>query len=200
MKLRGFKRIAVSLAASAAMIGGLALTAPATASAAVGDYEKPGLQVEQGEFNGKNVQVTVTNPNPASFFVDGTSCSATLLDGEKALKALVAFNAGDIVGLVGILATPGLKVTPLATNSIGNNAKATATWKVEDGVYVLVGTCGGLGTVLNPAGLGVAVQPVIVPNGIGSVAPGLAFGSLLLESGDAITSVLPLLTGSGAMS
>lgn len=195
MKLRGAKRVLVGLAASVAMVGGLALTAPATASAAEG-YEKPGLTVKQGDFGGgKNVEVTITNPNKHGFLDLAPACTPTLLSGEAGLKALVAFNSGDILGLVDVVLANNAFVGLPAINSVlsGNDNSASTKFKVDEGVYVLVGLCGGSGTLFGNTG--VSIKPVIVPDGIGSLSPAFAFGSLLLESGDAIMSVLPLLLG-----
>ncbi|WP_024795684.1 hypothetical protein [Tomitella biformata] len=198
MKLRGVKRIAISLAASAAMVGGLALTAPATASAAPG-YEKPVLTVEQGDFGGKNVQVTITNPNDWGILDPAPICTPTLLSGEAALKALVAVDSGDILGVIDVVTANNAFLGLPAINNLvdGNDNSKSTAFQVDDGVYVLVGICGGTGTLLGDSG--VAIAPVIVPSGFGSIAPGLAFGSLLLESGDALTSVLPLLLGAGGL-
>lgn len=198
--MRGFKKMAVSLAASAAMVGGLALATPATASAEpVGEYKKPGLAVEQGDFGGgKNIEVTITNPNPASFVLDGTACTPYLMDGQLALEAIVAFDNKNFGELLKVVTSNGSRIGSPAINSVGTGATKSTAWQVEDGVYILVGVCGGAANVLNPAGVGVAVQPVIVPSGIGSLASGSAFGSLILESGGAIASVLPLLLSLGS--
>lgn len=197
MKLRGFKRIAVSLAAASAMVGGLALTAPATASAATG-YEKPVLQVEQGDYSGKNVKVTITNPNKWGFLDPAPACTPTLLSGEAGLKALVAYNNSDYAGLVSVIAANNSFVGFPAVNSgfSGNDNSVSTNWNVPNGVYVLAGVCGGTGTLAGD--VGVAITPVIVPDGIGSISPALAFSSLMLESGDTIASVLPLLAGLGS--
>lgn len=196
MRVRGIRKMAVGLAASAAMVGGLALAAPATASAATG-YEKPVLKVEQGDFNGKNLQVTITNTNDWGILDPAPACTPTLLSGEAGLKALVAFNSGDLAALFQVVTDNNAYLGLPAVNSVlsGNGNSASTDFQVSDGVYVLVGVCGGTGTLAGD--MGVAIQPVIVPSGFGSIAPGLAFGSLLLESGDAIADILPLLLGAG---
>lgn len=195
MRLRNFKRMVVGSAASVALVGGLALTAPAMASAAPADYEGPGMTAEQGDFGGKNVQVTITNPNVVSGWTDTTACTPALLEGEAAIRALLAFEADDYVELLKIITSKDVRTGTVAINSPlskGPNS-ATTTWDVADGVYLLAGFCTGL---KNPSGVGYTLQPLITPSGIGSIAPGLAFGSMVLQNGDELGGLLPKLIAS----
>lgn len=194
MRLRGIKRMVVGSAASIAMVGGLALTAPATASAAP-DYAGPGMTAEQGDFGGKNVQVKITNPNVVSGWTDTTACTPALLEGEAAVRALLAYEADDYGELLKIITSKDVRTGNLAVNSpLGRGPNsATTDWEVADGVYLLAGFCTG---IANPSGVGFTLQPMIVPSGIGSISPALAFGSVMLESGDELGGLLPKLLAS----
>lgn len=198
MRLNRIKKVGVGLVAAAAVAGGSALAVPGIVSAgpevstnAVGDFDPPGLTLTQGDYDGGNVQFTITNPNAAGFIVDSTICTPALLDGAAAIKGLVAYQTGDWGGLVDMVLNDGngVRVGTPAVNVVGNNASETTTMQVDNGVYLLVGVCGGGATVVNPSGVGVAMQPVIVPNGIGSIEPAMDFGSLLLENGDALSAL-----------
>ncbi|QKT14326.1 hypothetical protein HUN07_23455 [Rhodococcus sp. W8901] len=192
------KKVAVGLAASTAMVAGLALTGTGTAAAA-DRYDGPELKVEQGDFGGKNLELTLTNPKKAEGAFNESSCTSALLDGQQGLEAFVAYNNKDFGKLVQIMASPGLRLGPAASNNLlnpGPNAN-TKTLQVDNGVYIYLGTCGGWGSVLNPTNVGVSMVPVIVPDGIGSLSPALSFGSTALEAGIDIASLLPLIGSIG---
>ncbi|WP_024795685.1 hypothetical protein [Tomitella biformata] len=194
MRFSGIKRAATGIAASIAMVGGLALAAPTTAAAAP-SYEGPGMTAEQGDFGGKNVQVKVTNPNIVSGYLDATACSPVLLEGEAAIRALLAFEADDYGELFKIITSKDVRTGNLAINYFlkkGPNS-STTDWDVADGVYLLAGLCVGGNTLSDPSGAGFTLQPLIVPSGIGSISPALAFGSVVLESGDELGGLLPKL-------
>lgn len=197
MKLRRVKKAAVGLAASTAMVAGLALAGTGTAAAA-DRYDGPTLKVEQGEFGKDNVKLTLTNPNKSGGLFSESTCTSALLDGAKGLEAFVAYNKKDFAKLVEIMLTPGLRLGPAASNDLikpGPNSASTNV-KVDTGVYIYVGTCGGIKS-LEPGNVGVSIMPVIVPDGIGSVSPVLSFGSTALEAGVDIASLLPLLGSLG---
>lgn len=197
MKVRMTKKVAAGLVASTAMAVGLVLGGAGTAAAAE-TYDGPTLKVDQGDFGGKNLELTLTNPKKAEGLLSGSTCTSALLDGAQGLEAFVAYSNNDFGKLVEIMTSPGLKFGPTATNtyviSPGPNTEAKAL-DVADGVYIYLGTCGGLDTALDPTNIGVSVLPVIVPSGFGSVSPALDFGSTVLEAGDDLASLLPLLVG-----
>lgn len=189
MRFGRITRFGAGVAASAMLAGGAAVATAGTAAAADG-YEGPELSTEQGDVDGGNLTLELTNPNVYGGFLQGSACTSALLDGEKGLNALVAYNAGDYAELLSILTSPGVTLGPAASNTFADHGpnSASKTVDVDDGVYIYVGTCGGLESI-NPENIGVSVQPVIVPGGLGSLAPASAFGSLLLESGDAISAL-----------
>lgn len=194
----GIKRALIGSAASLAIVGGLALTAPAAASAAPASYAAPGLTADQGDFGDANIKVTITNPNVVSGVLDVTACAPALLEGEAAVRALLAFEAENYDELYKIVTSKDVKTGNAAVNSILSRGPNTATtqWQVPDGVYLVAGVCGGGDTFSDPSGVGVALKPMIVPTGIGSIGPGLAFGSVLLNSGDQLGGMLPKLLAS----
>lgn len=192
MAIRGFTRAVAGIAASAAMIGGLALTAPAAASAASA-YKAPDLAVSQ---SGNDVTVKITNTNDASW-VDLPTCTAAVLDGEQAIKALAAYDSGSYGEIARIVLGDGVRLgTPAINTKFGPKVTKTNTWTLPDGVYVVAGVCGGAATLNGD--VGVAIKPAIVPTGFGSLASGSAFASVALENGGAIMNVLPLLLGAGS--
>lgn len=198
MNVRRMKKVAGGVVASAAMVVGLAAAGSGTASAA-DRYDGPTLEVEQGDFSGKNLELTLTNPRKAEGLFAGSACTSALLDGAQGLEAFVAYNEKDYAELISIMASPGLRIGPAAGNSLldpGPNSDSK-TLQVNDGVYVYLGTCGGWNTVLDPSNVGVSMQLVIVPDGVGSLSPALAFGSTALEAGADLASLLPLLGSVG---
>ena len=193
------KKIAGGAVAAAAMVVGLAGTGTGTAAAA-DRYDGPTLEVEQGDFGGKNLELTLTNPRKAQGLFTGSTCTSALLDGAQGLEAFVAYNAKDYAKLVSIMASPGLRVGPAAGNSLldpGPNSNSK-TVQVNDGVYIYLGICGGWNSVLDPGNVGVSMQPVIVPDGVGSLSPAMAFGSTALAAGADLASLLPLVGSSGS--
>ncbi|QCQ92606.1 hypothetical protein [Rhodococcus sp. SGAir0479] len=192
--MRGKWRAAAGAVAAAAMVTGLAWTGAGTAVAA-DRYEGPTLETTQGDFGGKNLELKLTNPKKAEGFFSESMCTSALLDGQQGLDAFVAFNAKDYGKLISIMASPGLRVGPAAGNNFtrpGPNSD-TRTVQVNEGVYIFLGTCGGWESVLDPSNVGVSMQLVIVPDGIGSVSPALAFGSTALDAGVDLASLLPML-------
>lgn len=185
MRLNRIKKVGVGLVAAAAVAGGSALAVPGIASAgpevstnAVGDFDPPGLTLTQGDYDGGNVQFTITNPNAAGFIVDSTICTPALLDGAAAIKGLVAYQTGDWGGLVDMVLNDGngVRVGTPAVNVVGNNASETTTMQVDNGVYLLVGVCGGGATVVNPSlnvigSGGVVARPARIRERSGSGQP-----------------------------
>ncbi|MFD4295238.1 hypothetical protein ACFWPA_13430 [Rhodococcus sp. NPDC058505] len=189
-------KTAVAGAAVAVMATGAVLAGAGTAAAA-DRYSGPELSVDQGDIDGKNVKLNLTNPNRVNGLLDVSTCTSALLNGQQALAAFIAYNTRDYAGLVRIMLEPGLTAGPSATNSVlepGPNG-ASRTVDVADGVYAYLGTCGGTDTVLDPDNIGVSFLPVIVPDGIGSIAPVLDFGGTALGAGIGSADLLPLLTG-----
>ena len=189
MKVRSAKKVAAGFAASAALVVGLATVGAGTASADIlPDLDGPELSVEQGSYDDNNLRLNITNPNVAEGLLESTTCSSALLDGAKALEVFVALNDGDFAEVAELITSEGSTLGPIAINvpltSPGPNANSKDV-AVDDGVYFYVGTCVGIG---NP---GVSFTPVIVPDGIGSLAPVIDFGSLALESGSDLAAILP---------
>lgn len=193
MRNFGTKRFAVI----AAMAGVVAIAAPTLASAAP-STQAPEMTVEQGDFAGKNVQVTTTNPNgPVS------ACVPLLVSGDTALKALAAYSAGDTNALVGALSAPdSVRVGEFAVDA----GPSVTSWQVEDGVHLLVGACKTLDasdtsdgaeidytTLLGDAAI--TMEPLILPSGIGSLSPVLAFGSAAIMVPGALDAIMELLSG-----
>lgn len=201
MKIRGFKRILAGAAAASALAMGAGVLAPAVVSAApegvnvtqaAARYKGPKLGMSQGDFGGgRNMNFTIDNPNGGA-----SSCSSVVLDGELGMKALIAYADEDYVELVRIaLLENGTRLGPATAWPFTESGKRAL--KLDDGVYVYLGTCGGLDTAINPTSVGVSLAPVIVPSGIGSVEPALNYGSLAGQSLPALIKILPeLMTGS----
>ncbi len=107
-----------------------------------------------------------------------TTCTSALLDGQQGLDAFIAFNAKDYGKLISIMTSPNLHLGPAASNNLispGPNSNSK-TVQVAEGVYIYLGTCGGWNSVLDPSNVGVSMQVLIVPDGIGSLSPALTFG------------------------
>lgn len=194
MPLRAFRQLFLIAATLIAAFVVLGLSTPGQASAA-DRYKGPTLKAEQGSFGGdKNVKLTLTNPNKADGVFAESSCTSIMLDGAKALEAFIAFNSNDYVALIKIMATPNAKVGPGASNDLvrpGPNSNSREL-KAEDGVYIYLGTCGGIKS-LTPGNVGVSMIPVIVPSGIGSLGSALDFGSLALNAGTSSSDLGALL-------
>ncbi|WP_182346438.1 hypothetical protein [Tomitella gaofuii] len=203
------KKLGIGVVAAATMAGGAALAAPAVAMA-----DAPTIAVEQ---DGNDVTVTTTDENTSGI----NACFPALVSGETALKLLVAYQAGDYGAIADLLVNGGndVKLGKIASNNklgaLGVEyypfpSPSTTEWTVDDGVYILVGGCAAVSlstlgdlvtdgptAVLGDLMQNATVRPLIVPNGIGSIAPALDFGSLLLKSGDALSALSSdgLLTG-----
>lgn len=190
MKVRGFKRVAAGVAAASALALGVAVAGAGTA-AAESAYEGPELSASQGGEDGE-VELTITNNNNDGLLP--SSCTSALVDAETGMRLLVAANEGNLGDIADAVGSDGGAIGPAV---IGGDGKSNSkNVNVPTGVYIYMGTCGGLESIV-PGNIGMSMTPVIVPDGIGSVAPALDFGSLLLQSGDMITDLLPLL---GALS
>ncbi|GAA4822116.1 hypothetical protein [Tomitella cavernea] len=204
MRIGKLKKLGIGVVAAATMAGGAALAAPAVAMA-----DAPTIAVEQ---DGNDVTVTTTDENTSGI----TACMPVLVSGETALQLLVAYQAGDYGTIADLLVNGdhvqygeiASHVTVFGTEILPN--PSVTEWTPANGVYVLVGGCselslhaikdlvtGGPGALLANLGDDITVRPLIVPNGIGSIEPALNFGSLLLESGDALSALSSdgLLTG-----
>ena len=165
MKLRVVKRIAVSVTASAAMVGGLALAAPTAASAATAS---PTMEVSQ---DGNDVTVKLTRPGLAP-------CGAAAIELGRAVEVL-ADPSRILEGGQGITVITG--TGPFVVNP------NTGTKTLPDGVYVIAAACTDVISFSDPV-----VQPIIVPTGIGSLSSALNFGSTVLENPEAIGNLLAL--------
>lgn len=163
MKLRKVKKMAVGLAATAGMVGGLALSAPATASAA--PLDAPTVDVTQ---DGNNVTVKMTPPALGS-------CGVAAIELGKAVEVL-----NDPIKITD--GGPGIVTFPNVTSVVGAQFQSTQTKLVSDGVYVVVGSCLGDPTI----------QPIIVPTGFGSLQSGVDFGSTVLENPELFTTLIGL--------
>lgn len=156
MKPRGMKKIVVGLAASATMVGGLALAAPAMASAAP---PPPWTGVSQ---NGNNVTVDMHGPG-------NTPCAATAIELTKAAE-VVADPQQIMNGGAGV--TPIVGTAPWPAN---NPNSGTVT--LPSGIYVIAASCADLGGISRPT-----LQPILVPNGIEGVVALLDYGNNLLQN------------------
>jgi len=196
-----FKTAAVGVAATAAAAMGGVLTAPAAAAAP--GVAPPGLTVEQGQFEGGNVQVTTHNPNDPV-----TACAPVRVAGETALNALVDYANDDTAALVEDLSNGDVAVGELAYDYsnipwVGKKKDpSVTTWQVDDGVYLVAGVCKQLGwhdigaiiggdykKLLDPQTTAFTMEPLIVPDGIGSIAPAAEFGGLLLQTPEALSAL-----------
>ncbi|EGD55046.1 hypothetical protein [Gordonia neofelifaecis] len=201
MTLRTFRRFLIVAVATMGLVAGLTLVSPGQAAAAT-RYDGPTLKAEQGDFAGKNLRLTLTDPNVPTGVLGGSSCTSILMNGTEALQAFVAFNAQNYLELLRIIAASHSPLGPAASNSLlspGTNSN-TKTVTVPDGVYLYFGTCGGLNTALDPSNIGVTMRPVIVPDGVGSISPVIDFGSLAMQSGAGIADILAIfsLLGNGS--
>lgn len=210
MKISGIKRMAAGVAAASTLAVGASVIAPAMASAApdgvevtqaAARYKGPKLSVSQSGGSGEGIELKLTNPNGAGGLFSESSCTSYLMDGEVGMQALIAYANEDYAELIKLMVVGNSsKLGPAASNDLvrpGPNSN-TRPVKVDDGVYIYLGTCGGINTALNPTNVGVSMIPVIVPSGIGSVEPALNFGSLAGQSLPALIKILPeLMTGSG---
>ncbi|WP_182358204.1 hypothetical protein [Tomitella gaofuii] len=135
------KKLGIGVVAAATMAGGAALAAPAVAMA-----DAPTIAVEQ---DGNDVTVTTTDEN-AGLAV----CLPVLVSGETALKALVAYQAGDYGAIADMLVNGGQDVQygeiashnavdiPVVGEYRAFPNPSTTNWTdVNDGVYILVGAC-----------------------------------------------------------
>lgn len=181
MKVRGFKRVAAGVAAASALALGAGVLAPGVAMAAEGDdgLENPVLEVEQ---DGSDVVVTITNPNGASWLVDGSTCTPVLISGPGLVETGLMLMQNDYLGLAKKALAGGsdFKVGTPATTLVGKDAaSATTTWKnLDANVYALAGICTDISSLLGDfSTVSFAVEPVIVPGGIGDL------GSLEAVSG-----------------
>lgn len=208
MNLGKIRKAGVGLVAAAALAGGTAV-----AGAGVAAADPPDVSVSQ-EANDGQTDVTVETEDGN----DGVSvCVPVLVDGATGLNILVDYNNDDYAGIVDELASgDGVRFGEAASHNnveipiigdVGLPNPSETTWEdVDNGVYVLVGVCanpglndipdivsdlldGNPGALLSTVTDDITVQPVIVPDGIGSLAPASAFGSLLLESGDALSAL-----------
>ncbi|GEM_PF-2383580 len=209
MEIRGFKRVLAGAAAASALAMGAGVLAPAVATAApegvnvtqaADRYKGPKLSVSQSGGSGEEIDLKLTNPNEVGGWFGESSCTSYLMDGEVGMKALIAYANEDYVELIKLMVVGNnSKLGPMASNGLaypGPNSD-TRSVSVDDGVYIFMGTCGGIKTAGDPTNVGVSMVPVIVPSGIGSVEPALNFGSLAGQSLPALIKILPeLMTGS----
>lgn len=202
MRLNRIKKVGVGLVAAAAVAGGSALAVPGIASAAA-----PTVSVAQ---DGNDVTVTTTDTNDSGI----NACIPVLVSGETALRLLAAYGANDYDAIADLLLNggndvrvgdpaSGFVIPPLPP--VFPNPSVTEWNDVHNGVYILIGGCAAVDSLgdLIPSALiaglvnNMTIQPLIVPNGIGSIEPALDFGSLLVQNGDALSALSSdgLLTG-----
>ncbi|QDQ98505.1 hypothetical protein [Tomitella fengzijianii] len=198
MRIGKLKKVGVGVVAAATLAGGAAVAAPAVAMA-----DAPTVTVEQDVSD-----LTVTTKDT----VGNQLCLPILVSGETALEVGVAYATQDW-GRIGELLTSGgdnvkfgaaasgVRIPIIGTQPLPN--PSTTEWTPADGVYLLMGTCtevsggsivdiiraiaaGDFSALLGDLAENLTIQPVIVPNGIGSIAPAAGFGSLALQAGSTI--------------
>lgn len=172
------KRIAGGAAITAATSAALALAMPATAAAAAATA--PGLSAA---VSGGDVTFTLTDPNTGVF--DG--CAAGLVDAGRAVEisALLA-DITNPANFLQILNSGVITGSPAITTVLDRTATVTVS-DLPNGVYAVVGACAGI-----TKDAATAIEPVIVPSGIGSVSGVLDLGSTVLENPEAIPVLLSL--------
>lgn len=218
MRIGKIKKAGVGLVAAAALAGGTAV-----AGAGIAAADPPDLGVSQAANDGQtDVTVETTDSNsgisvcmPA--LVSGETGLNILIDynNDDYSGIVDELTNGDNVQFGEPASHNELDLGPLGTVSAFDNP-SESTFTVDNGVYFLVGTCANpsaedLGALFKDvvfhgedptsAILGmitddITVQPVIVPNGIGSIAPALQFGSTASSALPALVSIL----GGGGLS
>ncbi|MDG3010289.1 hypothetical protein G4X40_09000 [Rhodococcus sp. D2-41] len=179
-------KVAAGVAASAAVVGTMALAAPATASAAT-TTQAPVITTQ---LSGNNVSFTLQDNN--SGVLEG--CAAAVVDAKDAVKISGALaNITDPTNFITVLNSGVIKGTPAATTILNRTATGSAG-NLPNGVYVVVGACGGVGEKT-----ATAMKPVIIPSGAGSVTSVLDLGSTVLQNPDSIPVFLGLLSGGGLL-
>lgn len=196
MRFGRIKRLGVGVVAAATLAGGAALAAPAVAMA-----EAPTVSVEQDV---SDLTVTTTDT------VGNQLCLPILVSGETAIQVGVAYATQDWSQIGDLLTSGGdnVKFGEAASGVRVFGAQplpnpSVTEWTPPNGVYLLLGTCtevsgsnilsiiraiasGDFSAILGDLAENLTFQPVIVPNGIGSIAPAADFGSMALQAGSAI--------------
>lgn len=171
MKLRGAKRIVLSVAASTAMIGGLALAAPALASAAPAS---PTMVVSQDNPAWRNlVVVELTGP-------PGATCGAAAVELGRVVEVL-ADPIRIVEGGEGAIRMTGMVD--------GSPNPVRGGTMIDNGAYLVVGICGSVDQGFSDP----VIQPIIVPAGTGSVESMVGFGSAVIENPDALAILVRVL-------
>lgn len=160
---RGMKRLAGGAALAAAAAATVAMTMPATASAAP-EVQPPTVVTA---VDGNTLDITVTNPNVLNL-LDAQSCGAVAFDATK-LPAVLADPA--VVLEPGFVAWATNPIERVVANAAGNAVKTFTTPELPDGAYAVLGECLSLSTVANPQ----TTMPQIVL--VGGPLGGVQFGS-----------------------
>lgn len=169
MKVRGFKRVAAGVAAASALALGVGVVAPTVASAAPADVDvtpaaSSTLTVTQ---DGNDVSVAA-----GGGWLGGVGCGVSAVDAGRALE-VYADPIKIVDGGAGIHLFPATII----------GGKSTQT--LDNGVYVVMGWC--------PGDTSPNIKPIIVPNGIGSVAGAADFGSAVIQNPDLLTDLIGLI-------
>ncbi|RVW03185.1 hypothetical protein EF834_08365 [Rhodococcus spongiicola] len=201
------KKLAAGVAASAAMIGTVAVATPATASAQSMGSSSLGSGEDTGYVFGFDMgSLGVWDTDSLGVLDTAPKMEATVKDGKVTVQVVppedfrgtcspTLFRVDDLAELM------------MESGSVSGSLEGDRevfipyilrknTWesvgKVEDGVYALVGECTGLPLTE------LAVQVLVVPGGIGSVGPYLELGST--SAVGSITGSLGSLAGDGSSS
>ncbi|MGW4481001.1 hypothetical protein [Rhodococcus triatomae] len=179
------KRFARGTVVAAAAVGALALSLPATASAATANA--PQLTAD---LSGSDLTMTLRDTNNG--LLDG--CAGGLVDAGRAVEISDKLaNLTSLSTLIDVLRSGVIKGTPLITTALGRTAQETV-YDLPTGVYAVVAACAGVGK-----DTAIAIEPVIAPSGVGSVTGVVDLGSTVLENPDSIPFFLALLGGDAAL-
>jgi hypothetical protein len=179
------KRFARGAVVAAAAAGAVALSLPATASAATA--QAPQLTAN---LSGSDLTMSLTDPNTG--LLDG--CAGGLVDAGRAVEISDRLaNLSKISDVIDVLRSGVIKGTPLITTALDRTAQQSV-YDLPTGVYAVVAACAGIGK-----DTAIAVEPVIAPSGVGSVAGVFDLGSTVIENPDSIPFFLALLGGDAAL-
>lgn len=166
MRIRGFARLAGSIAAASVAVMGLTLLMPATASAERVILPPP-LSVS---VSGNDITFSIFNPNPRLSLIN---CTPAIVDINN-LSGIIADPAS--------LLNPGVLAYPEVTN-IGDlfgvlpQRDLTRTITLDNGVYAVVGACVHVPSLIPPITTlpAISLPEVVV---VGGFLNGLGTGSV----------------------